>query len=112
MSGPERTGAHVRTYVLTFLALLALTLVTVAAATLHLFVPLAIAVALLIAMVKGTLVASVFMHLVRERTAIFAALALTGVLLAALLLLPLFTLHDRIGKPAAAARPVAPQEAR
>jgi cytochrome c oxidase subunit 4 len=110
MSGSERAGEQVRTYVAVFVALLGLTLVTVAAATLHLIVPLAIALALLIAAVKGTLVASFFMHLVRERRAIFAALALTGVLLAALLLLPWLAMHDHIGTSVAAARPTVGQE--
>ncbi len=110
MKPPASTREHVRTYVTVFVALLALTLVTVTAATLHLVVPLAIGLALVIAAVKGALVASFFMHLVRERGAIFAALALTAVLLAALLLLPWFTMHDHIGTSVAPAPPSLAQE--
>lgn len=93
----EHAHEQVRTYVIVFVTLLGLTLVTVAAATLHLILPLAIAVALVIAAAKGTLVAGFFMHLVRERPAIFAALALTALLLAALVLLPFFAARDQVG---------------
>jgi cytochrome c oxidase subunit 4 len=88
---------YARTYVGVFIALLALTFVTVLASRFHLAVPLAIAVALVIAMLKGSLVASFFMHLTAERQVIYAALILTGILLAALLALPLLTTLDHIG---------------
>lgn len=82
---------HVGTYVRVFGALLVLTVVTVAASRLHIAVPLAIAVALVIAVLKGSLVAGFFMHLIGERSLIYAALILTAVLLAALLALPVLT---------------------
>lgn len=91
--------ASVRTYLGVFGALLVLTIVTVGASRFHLAIPLAIGVALLIAVVKGSLVASFFMHLVAERPSIYAALILTAVLLAVLLLLPLLVTLDRIGAP-------------
>ncbi|HYQ85704.1 MAG TPA: cytochrome C oxidase subunit IV family protein [Bacteroidota bacterium] len=81
---------HVRVYVTVFITLLALTLITVAISRLHLNVPLAIAVALFIAAVKGSLVASYFMHLISEKKVIYAALILTVVFFAALMSLPLF----------------------
>lgn len=81
---------HVRTYVTVFIALLCLTLVTVALSRLHLNVPLAIGVALFIAAIKGSLVASYFMHLISEKKVIYATLILTAVFFAALMSLPLF----------------------
>ena len=97
--GHGDVGTYTKTYVRVFSALLALTFVTVAASRLHLAVPLAIAVALVIAALKGSLVASFFMHLIIERQVIFGALILTGILLAALIMLPLLTMFDQIGRP-------------
>jgi cytochrome c oxidase subunit IV len=85
---------HVRIYVTVFVALMALTIITVAVSRLHLPVPIAVAVALLVATVKGTLVACYFMHLISERKLIYAVLALTGIFFVALLALPAFTHHD------------------
>jgi cytochrome c oxidase subunit 4 len=87
---------HVRTYVLVFVSLMVLTLVTVSVSYLHLPVHKAIAVALLIATVKGSLVACYFMHLISEKKLILWVLVLTVVFFAALLLLPIFTVSDRI----------------
>ena len=52
--------------------------------------PVAITIALLIASVKGGLVASYFMHLVSEKKVIYATLLLTVIFFAALMALPLF----------------------
>ena len=90
-------ATYTKTYVRVFSALLALTAITVAASRFHLTVPLAIAVALVIAALKGSLVASFFMHLIAERQVIFGALILTGILLAVLIALPLLTTLDQIG---------------
>jgi cytochrome c oxidase subunit 4 len=68
-----------------------LTVVTVAVSRLHLSVPIAVAVALLVATVKGTLVACYFMHLVSEKKLIYAVLVLTAVFFVALLFLPVLT---------------------
>ena len=92
-------GKYTETYVRVFTALLALTFVTVAASRFHLAIPLAIVVALVIAALKGSLVASFFMHLIAERQVIFGALILTAILLAALIMLPLLTMFDQIGRP-------------
>ena len=48
-------------------ALLAFTVITVAANLIHLAVPLAITVALIIASFKASMVAAVFMHLSHEK---------------------------------------------
>jgi cytochrome c oxidase subunit 4 len=87
---------HVRKYVTVFVALLCLTFVTVAISRLHLAVPLAITVALVIAAIKGSLVASYFMHLVSEKKVIYLTLILTVVFFAVLMALPLFHHADPI----------------
>ena len=85
---------HVRVYITVFVALMALTIVTVAVSRYHLPVPIAVTVALLVATVKGALVACYFMHLISEKKLIYAVLALTAFFFAALLALPIFTVSD------------------
>jgi cytochrome c oxidase subunit 4 len=85
---------HVRTYITVFVALMVLTLVTVGVSRLHFSVPVAVAVALVVATVKGALVACYFMHLVSERKLIYAVLALTVLFFVVLIALPIFTYHD------------------
>ena len=82
---------HVRIYITVFVALMALTIVTVAVSRFHLPVPLAVTVALLVAIVKGSLVACYFMHLISEKRLIVAVLALTAVFFLVLLALPAIT---------------------
>ena len=88
---------HVRTYIMVFVSLMFLTLVTVAVSYLHLPVRQAIAVALVIATVKGSLVACYFMHLISEKKLILWVMLLTVVFFIVLLLVPVFTVADRIG---------------
>jgi cytochrome c oxidase subunit 4 len=85
---------HVRVYITVFVALMALTLITVAISYLHLPLPIAVTVALLVATVKGSLVACYFMHLISEKKLIYAVLGLTAVFFIALLALPVFTVRD------------------
>lgn len=82
---------HVRVYILVFVALMILTIITVAVSYLHLPVRMAVAVALLVATIKGSLVACYFMHLISERKLIYAVLALTVVFFVVLLALPAVT---------------------
>ena len=82
---------HVRIYITVFVALMVLTIVTVAISYLHLSVPIAVTVALLVATIKGSLVACYFMHLVSEKKLIYAVLILTVVFFVALLSLPALT---------------------
>ena len=82
---------QVRIYITVFVALMALTLITVAVSYLHLATPMAIAVALFVATVKGSLVACYFMHLISEKRLIYAVLAITASTVVALLVLPIFT---------------------
>src|SRR3954462_3819274 len=88
---------HVRIYVTVFVTLMALTIITVAISYLHLPVHLAVGVALLVATIKGSLVACYFMHLISEKKAIYAVLVLTGVFFIALVLLPVLTVSDGFG---------------
>jgi cytochrome c oxidase subunit 4 len=85
---------HVRVYITVFVALMALTLITVAISYLHLPTAMAITVALLVATIKGTLVACYFMHLISEKKLIYAVLLLTAVFFVALLALPVATVHN------------------
>ncbi|HEX5032291.1 MAG TPA: cytochrome C oxidase subunit IV family protein [Candidatus Eisenbacteria bacterium] len=85
---------HVRVYIIVFVALMVLTVITVAISRLHLPVPLAVTVALIVAIVKGSLVACYFMHLISERKLIYAVLALTAAFFVALLALPVVTVSD------------------
>jgi cytochrome c oxidase subunit 4 len=87
---------HVRVYMIVFATLAALTVVTWAVAYLDLGMAGAIAVALLIASVKATLVACYFMHLISEKKLIFLVLGFTLFFFIGLLLLPLFTAMDPI----------------
>src|SRR5688572_13839869 len=82
---------HVRVYIIVFVALMALTLVTVAVSYLDLSTPMAIALALFIATIKGSLVACYFMHLISEKRLIYAVLLITVVKFVALIALPAFT---------------------
>jgi cytochrome c oxidase subunit IV len=85
---------HVRIYITVFASLMVLTVVTVAVSRFHLPVPVAVTVALLVATIKGALVACYFMHLISEKKLIIAILALTVVFFLALVSLPFLTVHD------------------
>ncbi len=85
---------HVRIYITVFVALMVLTIVTVAISRFHLPVPIAVSVALLVAIIKGSLVACYFMHLISEKKLIYAVLVLTGAFFVALMVLPVLTVHD------------------
>jgi len=82
---------HVKVYVTVFVALMALTLITVAISYVHLPTPMAITVAMLVALVKGSLVACYFMHLISEKKLILAVLGLTAAFFVVLLALPILT---------------------
>jgi cytochrome c oxidase subunit 4 len=85
---------HVRIYLTVFAALMVLTIVTVAISRFHLPVHEAVTIALIVATIKGSLVACYFMHLISEKKLIYAVLALTAVFFVALLALPALTVHD------------------
>jgi cytochrome c oxidase subunit 4 len=85
---------HVRVYITVFVALMALTIITVAVSRLHLPVHIAVTVALLVATIKGSLVACYFMHLISEKRLIYAVLTVTAFFFVALLALPVVTVHN------------------
>jgi len=84
----EDIQKHVRTYMIVFSILMVLTFVTVAVSYLHLPVRTAILLALIIASIKGGLVACFFMHLISEKKAVYSLLVLTFFFFMVLLLLP------------------------
>jgi cytochrome c oxidase subunit 4 len=86
----------VKTYYMIFGALMLFTVITVAVSYLDLPIPMAILVALVVATIKGSLVALFFMHLAHERKVIYWALMLTVIFFVFLMFVPLFTNLDRI----------------
>jgi cytochrome c oxidase subunit IV len=82
---------HVRTYIVVFVSLMVLTLVTVAISYLHLPVAAAVGLGLLVATIKGSLVACYFMHLISERKLIYIVMALTVFMFFGVLLGPVLT---------------------
>ena len=82
---------HVKIYITVFVALMVLTVVTVAISRLHLSLPVAVTIALLVAVVKGSLVACYFMHLISEKKLIYTVLVVTAAFFAALMALPVVT---------------------
>jgi cytochrome c oxidase subunit IV len=88
---------HVRTYILVFVSLMALTLVTVGVSYLDLSTGPAVALALFVATIKGSLVACFFMHLISERKLIYVVLAFTVLFFFFVLLGPLATEANQVG---------------
>ena len=86
--------SHVKTYLMVFGALMVLTVVTVGVSYLHLPVSMAILVALVVATIKGSLVAMFFMHLLHERKLVYYVLILTVVFFVFLMFLPVLTNLD------------------
>ena len=78
---------EVQGYIIVLVALMALTIITVAVKYLHLKLHEAIMVALFIATVKGSLVACYFMHLISEKKLIYYVLMFTVFFFAALVML-------------------------
>ena len=85
---PEEIKHHVKTYVIVFVALAFLTIVTVAISYLDLGVGASVALALVVASVKGALVASYFMHLIDEKVTIYWTLIVTVAMFLILMFLP------------------------
>jgi cytochrome c oxidase subunit 4 len=85
----EHARQHTQVYWAAGMVLFVLTVATVMASVFHFAVPVAVTIGLLIAVVKGSLVALFFMHLNNERRLIYGALIFTVVFFLALLLLPL-----------------------
>ena len=97
-SDPAAIKKSIRTYYMVGGLLLVFTVITVAVNQVHLAIPLAITVALIIATMKGSMVAAIFMHLSHEKKWIYGALLLTVLFFVVLMLLPGLTVADSIGK--------------
>ena len=97
----------IRSYMMIGAALFVFTGITVAVNQIHLAVPMAITVALIIATMKGSMVASIFMHLSHEKKWIYGSLILTVIGFAILMLVPSLTINDSIGTPIHVAAPAA-----
>ncbi len=89
---PEEVKHHVKTYIMVFVALAFLTVVTVAISYLDLGLGASVALALIVASVKGSLVACYFMHLIDEKTTIYWTLFATAAMFFVLMFLPLGTM--------------------
>ena len=105
-SDPAEIQKSVRSYLTVFAMLMVFTIITVAASRFHFAVPVAITIALIIATMKGSMVAAVFMHLSHEKRLVYGALLLTAAFFLVLLLVPLLTSLDSltIGSPWTAGR--------
>ncbi len=97
-NSPEDIKKETRTYLLVFAALAVLTVITVSVSYLDLNTAQAITVALVIATIKGGLVAAFFMHLLSEEKFIYSVLVLTLIFFAALFLLPIGNYADELGE--------------
>jgi cytochrome c oxidase subunit 4 len=76
-NSPEAIRKEVRKYLIVLGCLAALTLVTVWISYFHLPTWQAVTLALIVATVKGSLVAAFFMHLISERKLVYAVLIIT-----------------------------------
>ncbi len=112
MSGhsPDEIHQEVRKYFMVFGALAVLTGVTVGVSYLDLTSGLAITLAMIIATVKGSLVAGYFMHLLDEKKLIYSILLLTLAFFVVLMGLPAGTIADTTGEPIHGAAPASPAE--
>jgi caa(3)-type oxidase subunit IV len=98
-SDQESIRKSIKTYWMVGGALFVFTGITVAVNQVHLAIPLAVTVALIIATMKGSMVASIFMHLSHEKKWIYGALILTVIGFTILMTVPIFTMMDHIGTP-------------
>ena len=89
---PEEVKHHIKTYVIVFIALAFLTLVTVAISYLDIGVKAGIALGLFVASIKASLVACYFMHLIDEKTTIYWTLIATAISFLILIFLPISTM--------------------
>ncbi len=94
-SDAESIRKQTRAYVVVFVTLMVMTILTVAVSYFHMPVGLAILVALVIASFKGSLVAAVFMHLSHERKLIYWVLLLTVIFFVVLMAIPSLSQWDQ-----------------
>lgn len=87
----------IRIYLIIFAALGVLTAITVAASKLQLTIAAGIILALIIASVKGSLVAAYFMHLTHEKKLLYGLLVLCAFFFLELLLIPMWQTGETKG---------------
>ena len=85
---PEEVQHHIKTYIVVFVALAFLTVVTVAISYVDLGVKGGIALGLFVASIKASLVACYFMHLLDEKATIYWTLIATVISFLILIFLP------------------------
>ena len=90
---------HNTRYILIGTSLLVLTVLTVWTSYFTVTVGVSIVIALIIATIKGSLVASFFMHLVSEKKLILIVLIITVVFFFALIFLPFSDTMNNVGNP-------------
>lgn len=91
----EDIAKHVKIYITVFVALLVGTIVTVGLNYLHFdSVALTVAIALFVAVIKASLVACYFMHLISERKMIYLIMAFTVFFFISLMFLTVGAYHD------------------
>ena len=98
-SGPLSAFDPKMRYIIIGASLLVLTVITVWASFFSVTVGMSIVIALAIATVKGSLVASFFMHLVSENKLILIILLFTVVFFIALIFLPFSDTMNNVGSP-------------
>ena len=89
---PDEVKHHIKTYVIVFIALAFLTVVTVAISYLDIGVKAGIVLGLFVASIKASLVACYFMHLIDEKTTIYWTLIATAISFLILIFLPISTM--------------------
>lgn len=94
-SDAESIRKQTRSYIVVFVTLMVMTVLTVAVSYFHMPVGLAVLVALIIASFKGTLVAGVFMHLSHERKLIYWVLLVTVLFFIVLMAIPSLSQWDQ-----------------
>ena len=94
MSEVHDIKAEVRRYMLVFGALMFLTVITVAISYLHVPLSVAVTLALIVATIKGTLVACFFMHLISEKHFIYVLLTFIAIFFIALMFLTVSGYYD------------------
>lgn len=96
-AGLEEIKKHIKLYWAIGGTLLVLTVVTVAVFYLHLGIVGGIALALLIASVKGSLVGAFFMHLAYDRRlALYSLLVVCALFFIVLMLMPLLAISEMV----------------
>ena len=96
-AGSEELKKHIKLYWAVFISLAILTVVTVSASNLDVTIGMAVFVAMIIAITKGSLVASIFMHLAFDKNKLVAGLLiLCLIFFLALMLVPVLVMSDML----------------